>query len=211
MRLRCPACGVSPIFIPWKRMRTLRDWFTPLDGCPRCGYPYEREPGYYLISIWAINYGVGSIVGLAIYGLLEWKFDLPVWQLLAAVLVRFFSSVSSLRVTPKRCFLRSIFFSILMRKRVATMGETFLPRHACQRETLHQKSPCRLAIPQTWCDKARPNMRSLRFLTAFLFCCATLHAEPLDEIGRSVDDSVIPGSEIRFKVALRREGQREGG
>lgn len=82
------------------------------------------------------------------------------------------------------------------------MGETFLPRHACQRETLHQKSPCRLAILQTWCDKARPNMRSLRFLTAFLFCCATLYAEPLDEIGRPVDDSVIPGSEIRFKVAL---------
>jgi uncharacterized protein (DUF983 family) len=71
-------------------MRTLRDWFTPLDGCPRCGYPYEREPGYYLISIWAINYGVGSIVGLAIYGLLEWKFDLGVWQLLAAVLVPVF-------------------------------------------------------------------------------------------------------------------------
>ena len=71
-------------------MRTMRDWFTPLDGCPRCGYPYEREPGYYLMSIWAINYGVGSIVGLAIYGLLEWKFDLPVWQLLAAVLVPVF-------------------------------------------------------------------------------------------------------------------------
>jgi uncharacterized protein (DUF983 family) len=90
MRLRCPACGISPIFIPLRRMWTLSDWFTPLDGCPRCGYPYEREPGYYLISIWAINYGVGSIVGLAIYGLLEWKFDLPVWQLLAAVLVPVF-------------------------------------------------------------------------------------------------------------------------
>ena len=71
-------------------MRTLSDWFTPLDGCPRCGYPYEREPGYYLVSIWAINYGVGSIVGLAIYGLLEWKFDLPVWPLLAAVLAPVF-------------------------------------------------------------------------------------------------------------------------
>ena len=38
------------------------------------------------MSIWAINYGVGSVVGLAIYGLLEWKFDLPVQQLLLAVL-----------------------------------------------------------------------------------------------------------------------------
>ena len=45
-------------------------------------------------------------------------------------------------------------------------------------------------------------MRSLRFLAALLFCCAHSHAEPLDEIGRPVDDSVIPGSEVRFKVAL---------
>jgi hypothetical protein len=42
------------------------------------------------MSIWAINYGFGSIVGLAIYGLLEWKFDLSVWQLLTAVLVPVF-------------------------------------------------------------------------------------------------------------------------
>jgi uncharacterized protein (DUF983 family) len=90
MRLRCPACGVSAIFIPLSRVRKLRDWFTPLDGCPRCGYPYEREPGYYLIPIWAINYGVGSIVGLLIYVLLEWKFSLPIWQLLAAVLIPVF-------------------------------------------------------------------------------------------------------------------------
>jgi lipid-A-disaccharide synthase-like uncharacterized protein len=45
-------------------------------------------------------------------------------------------------------------------------------------------------------------MRSLRFLAPLLFCCATLHAEPLDEIGRPVDDSLVPGSEIRFKIAL---------
>ena len=45
-------------------------------------------------------------------------------------------------------------------------------------------------------------MRSPRFLAALLFFCATLYAEPLDEIGRPVDDSVLPGSEVRFKVAL---------
>lgn len=71
-------------------MRKLRDWFTPLDGCPRCGYPYEREPGYYLMAIWAINYGVSSILGLAIYGYLEWRFDLPIWSLLGAVLLPVF-------------------------------------------------------------------------------------------------------------------------
>ena len=31
---------------------------------------------------------------------------------------------------------------------------------------------------------------------------ATLHARPLDQIGKPVDDSVVPGSEVRFKVAL---------
>ena len=99
LRLRCPACGISPIFISWKKVRSLRDWFAPLDGCPRCGYPYEREPGYYLMSIWAINYGVGSVLGLAIYGFLEWKLDLPVWQLLTAVLVPVFLFQSALCAT----------------------------------------------------------------------------------------------------------------
>ena len=75
------------MFVPWYRVRRLRDWFTPLDGCPRCGYPFEREPGYFLMSIWALNYGVGSLVGLTIYGLLEWFFDLPVWTLILAVII----------------------------------------------------------------------------------------------------------------------------
>ena len=74
------------MFIPWRKVRRLRDWFTPLDGCPRCGYPFEREPGYFLMSIWALNYGIGSVIGLVLYGALEWFFDLPVWTLIAAVL-----------------------------------------------------------------------------------------------------------------------------
>lgn len=74
------------MFIPWHMVRKLRDWFTPLDGCPRCGYPYDREPGYFLMSIWALNYGAGSVVGLILYAALEWFFDLPVWTLIATVL-----------------------------------------------------------------------------------------------------------------------------
>ena len=73
-QLRCPACGTKPRF-------------TPLDGCPRCGYAYEREAGYFLISIWAINYGFASILGLILYGLLEGFFELPVWTLMACVLL----------------------------------------------------------------------------------------------------------------------------
>ncbi len=58
----------------------------PLDGCPRCGYAYDREPGYFLLSIWAINYGFGSLIGLTIYLTLEILYDLPLELLLAAVL-----------------------------------------------------------------------------------------------------------------------------
>ena len=88
--LRCPVCGEKPIFVRWYKVRRPRDWFTPLDGCSRCGYPYEREPGYFLMSIWAINYGFGSIIGLILYAVLEWQFELPVWQLIAAVLIPVF-------------------------------------------------------------------------------------------------------------------------
>lgn len=86
MLLRCPVCGKSPIFLPLLKTRRLRDWFTPLDGCPRCGYPYEREPGYFLVSVWIINYGAGSILGVLIYVVLEFTVHPPIGVVLAAVL-----------------------------------------------------------------------------------------------------------------------------
>jgi hypothetical protein len=49
--------------MPLLKIRSLRDYFAPLDGCPRCGYAYERETGYFLLAIWAINYGVESRLG----------------------------------------------------------------------------------------------------------------------------------------------------
>ncbi|MFV0416265.1 MAG: hypothetical protein ACK5NG_07845, partial [Chthoniobacterales bacterium] len=73
---KCPTCGVSPIFLPLLKTRGINDWTTPLDGCPRCGYAYEREPGYFLLSIWALSYGFGSLLGLILYLFLEWKYDL---------------------------------------------------------------------------------------------------------------------------------------
>ena len=87
MLLRCPLCGTKPIFLPFWKVRRLRDWFSPLDGCPRCGYPYEREPGYYLMAIWAINYGVGGAFGVALYVIFECFFNWPLEKLLAAVLI----------------------------------------------------------------------------------------------------------------------------
>jgi len=86
-RLRCVECGTKPIFLPLLKIRSLRDYFTPLDGCPRCGYAYERETGYFLLSIWAINYGVGSLLGIALYCYLEFTRHLPLPTLLACVLL----------------------------------------------------------------------------------------------------------------------------
>ena len=84
--LKCPECGTKPIFMPIKRIRGLSDYFTPLDGCPRCGYAYERELGYFLLSIWAINYGGGSLLGISIYCYLEYFYHLTLPILLLSVI-----------------------------------------------------------------------------------------------------------------------------
>ncbi len=85
-RLRCPHCGTKPMFVPLRRTRSLHDWFTPLDGCPRCGYAFEREIGYFLMAIWAVGYGFGALFGLAIYLYLELNYTLPISTLLMATL-----------------------------------------------------------------------------------------------------------------------------
>lgn len=85
--LRCPECGQKPVFVPVLRVRSLHDWFTPLDGCPRCGYAYERETGYFLLAVWAVNYGLGSALGIGIYMVLEFVFHLPLRWLLVGVIL----------------------------------------------------------------------------------------------------------------------------
>ena len=86
--LKCPVCGTRPVFLPLHRTRSLHDWFTPLDGCPRCGYPYEREPGYFLMAHWAIGYIVAAMFGTAIFVYLEiWHSDWSLFATLVAVTV----------------------------------------------------------------------------------------------------------------------------
>ncbi len=55
------------MFLPLRRTRRLSEWFTPLDWCPNCRYLYEREPGYFLLSQWAIGYTLGALAGILIY------------------------------------------------------------------------------------------------------------------------------------------------
>ena len=87
LRLRCPECGVSPVFVAAGETRTVRDWVTPLDGCPRCGYAYERESGYFLIAIWGIHYFTVTGLGLAAGLIIDMLVPMPLWLLVLATAV----------------------------------------------------------------------------------------------------------------------------
>ena len=85
---KCPVCGTKPVFLPLSATRSLDDWFTPLDGCPRCGYAYDREPGYFLWSVWALGYIVSAVVGTLIYVYLQiWHSDWSIAKTLLWVML----------------------------------------------------------------------------------------------------------------------------
>lgn len=87
LRLRCPTCGEKPIFPPLRKTRSLTDWFTPLDGCPQCGYAYEREEGYFLMAIWGVNYGLIGLGAMSLYFILRINTDWnPLWLFCGTVL-----------------------------------------------------------------------------------------------------------------------------
>ena len=71
------------MFVPLRRTRSLDDWALPLDGCPRCGYAYRREDGYFLLAIWGVHYftvtGLGLLLGLVLDALFP---RLPILALL---------------------------------------------------------------------------------------------------------------------------------
>jgi len=94
VRLRCPTCGEKPIFPPLRMTRSLTDWFTPLDGCPQCGYPYEREAGYFLMAIWGVNYGLIGLGAMSLYFILRINTDWnPLWIFCGTVLPAPFASI----------------------------------------------------------------------------------------------------------------------
>jgi uncharacterized protein (DUF983 family) len=65
LRLRCPVCGQAPMF---------RSWFSRYEECPRCGWRFMREEGYFTGAM-AINLVVTELVlcalaiGLIVAGL----------------------------------------------------------------------------------------------------------------------------------------------
>jgi uncharacterized protein (DUF983 family) len=60
LRLRCPLCGQGKLF---------RGWLAMNENCPHCGVKFEREPGFFLGSIY-INYGLTALIVAIAYPLL---------------------------------------------------------------------------------------------------------------------------------------------
>ena len=57
LRLRCPTCGEGKLF---------RTFLSMNDPCPHCRRKFEREPGFWLGSIY-FNYGVTTLIVVVLY------------------------------------------------------------------------------------------------------------------------------------------------
>jgi hypothetical protein len=66
LRLRCLHCGETPLLRPGS-------WFQLREGCPRCNYLYEREPGYFTGASWVLTYTAGALAGIAAGAVLLWR------------------------------------------------------------------------------------------------------------------------------------------
>ena len=71
--LRCPLCGQGKLF---------RGWLAMHKACPHCGIQFEREPGFFLGSIY-INYGLTAVIAAGGYMILRFGWELPKTPLLA--------------------------------------------------------------------------------------------------------------------------------
>ena len=74
LALRCPLCGQGRLF---------RSWLAMHRRCPACDVVFEREPGFFLGSIY-INYGLTSVIVAAAYMILRFGYDLPKTPLVVA-------------------------------------------------------------------------------------------------------------------------------
>jgi len=67
--LRCPCCGLAPLFHGAFRMN---------HDCPLCGLDNFREPGYY-VGAMILNYGATAFLMLVIYLLVAFLLP-PLWN-----------------------------------------------------------------------------------------------------------------------------------
>jgi uncharacterized protein (DUF983 family) len=76
LRLQCPLCGRGKLFRGWLAMHT---------ECPVCGVKFEREPGFFLGSIY-INYGLTVLIVAIAFPVLLFNKIVPKTPLLIASL-----------------------------------------------------------------------------------------------------------------------------
>ena len=67
LSLKCPRCGNAPMFT---------GLFATAERCSSCHHKFDREPGYFLGSIY-INYGITSIIITIAYIVLHFGYGLP--------------------------------------------------------------------------------------------------------------------------------------
>lgn len=66
LRLKCPRCGQAPMFDGLFRMH---------ERCAHCHLKFEREPGYFLGSIY-INYGLTALIMTVGWVTLRFGYDI---------------------------------------------------------------------------------------------------------------------------------------
>jgi uncharacterized protein (DUF983 family) len=73
LRSRCPVCGRGRLFARIKQIKSVAEFFLPLQACDSCGFHFARQPGYYLgvitplLPILALIAGV-VFAGVAYFG-----------------------------------------------------------------------------------------------------------------------------------------------
>ena len=69
------------------QVKSVNDWFDTLPGCPRCNYAYDREPGYFMLALWSLDYGLAALFGIALLLIFYNYFDFSTAQMLLAVVL----------------------------------------------------------------------------------------------------------------------------
>lgn len=72
LQLECPRCGEEKMFTGLFHMNR---------QCRHCGLVYEREPGYFLGSIY-VNYGLTAVITSFTYMTLRFGFEVGNWYIL---------------------------------------------------------------------------------------------------------------------------------
>ncbi|MFN7806439.1 MAG: DUF983 domain-containing protein [Planctomycetaceae bacterium] len=77
LRLTCPRCGEAPMFT---------GLFRTHEYCPACHLKFEREPGYFLGSIY-LNYGITTLVSTATWIVLRFGYGFPSRNILLGLVI----------------------------------------------------------------------------------------------------------------------------